>query len=178
EPGHGQYPGHQLKTVGRGLNHCRDAPLAPEPVENFFVIAGALDVGTQLADHAIGVRAAYVVALEQHLRAAAAAHDLAAQILVSGFLIIGPHEQHHETGKEQQPGQPSHFPAPAGCIPWSSMAAMGTALGTWAVTRSALGTSARPVPKVMVNTPIHTHDTSGFTKALMMGWPLSGFLPS
>src|SRR5262249_61944735 len=115
-------------------------PLPAEPVQDFFIIAGALHIGAQLAGHLVRILAADVVALEQHLGAAAAAHDLAAQVLVSGFLVVGAHEKHYETGKEQQLGQPSHFPAPAGCIPCLSMAAIATALGTCAVSGSALGT--------------------------------------
>jgi hypothetical protein len=42
-----------------------------------------------------------VIALEQHLRAAAGAHDFAAKVLEAGFLIVGTHEQHQNAGKQK-----------------------------------------------------------------------------
>jgi hypothetical protein len=42
-----------------------------------------------------------MITFQEHLRAAAAAHDLAADILVSGFLVVGSHEQDCHAGKYQ-----------------------------------------------------------------------------
>jgi hypothetical protein len=41
-----------------------------------------------------------VIALQQHLRAAARAHDFAAQILEASFLIVSSHEQNQSAGKQ------------------------------------------------------------------------------
>jgi hypothetical protein len=62
---------------------------------------GPADVGAELANHLVRIGAAYVIALQQHLRAAACAHDFAAQVLETGFLIVRPHEQNQSAGKQQ-----------------------------------------------------------------------------
>jgi hypothetical protein len=42
-----------------------------------------------------------VIAFQEHLGAAAAAHDLSANILVAGFLVVRSHEQDGHAGKYQ-----------------------------------------------------------------------------
>ena len=87
--------------MSRRLDHGGHAPFGAKPVQHGFIILCPADVGAQLANHLIRVGAAYVIALQQHLRAAARAHDFAAQVLEAGFLIVRPHEQHQSAGKQQ-----------------------------------------------------------------------------
>jgi hypothetical protein len=47
----------------------------------------------QLSNHPGRIGAAHVIAFEQHLSAAAGAHDLAAQLFKAHSLAIGPHHQ-------------------------------------------------------------------------------------
>ena len=102
ESGSGQDPGQQFKAMCGRLHDSRHAPFGAEPVQDGFIILRPLHVGPELANHLVGIGAADVVALQQHLRAAARAHDFAAQVLEAGFLIVRPHEQHQSTGKQQR----------------------------------------------------------------------------
>src|SRR5205807_1727384 len=117
-------------------------------------------VGAELANHLIRIGAAHVVALQKHLRASTRTHDLAAQILETGFLIVCPHEQHQSAGKQKRFQEFFHLPAPAGCMPRSSICATATVLRTGTLTGAALGTSAMPVPNTITSTPIQIQFTS------------------
>ncbi len=57
--------------------------------------------GRQLVAHAIGVRAADVIALQQHLVAAAHAHQLMAE-LVEARVGVGAHEQHGQQRDQRE----------------------------------------------------------------------------
>jgi hypothetical protein len=41
-----------------------------------------------------------MIAFQEHLGATARTHDLAANVLKTGFLIVRAHEQHDEAGKQ------------------------------------------------------------------------------
>src|SRR5262249_39409117 len=188
-------PSQKFKAVRGGFHYRGHSPGFTKPLQNLFVVVNRLQAGdlagvagswhaaggtgerVQFADHAVGVRAAYVVALEQHLSAAAGTHNLAAQPLEAGLFGVSPHQQNDgATEKKDFSHTARHFLTPAGCqLPGSPPAATVTAVvGTVAFT--ALGTSARLVPKTRMNTPSHTKETSGLTKALIVG--RSGFPPA
>src|SRR5262249_45215744 len=157
-----------------------------KPLKHLFVVVDRLERGdaagvagsayaccragesVQLADHAVRVRTAHVVALQEHLGAAAGTHDLAAQAFKTGVLCIRAHQQNNGAAEQQDLSYAGlHFLTPAGCqLACSPTAATVTAAGTVALT--ALGTNAIPVPKMSTITPSQTQETRGLTKALIV----------
>jgi hypothetical protein len=67
-----------------------------------------------------------VIALEQHLSAAACAHDLVAKFLEPHSLPISAYQQTNRERQQQKLRYPLHLPAPAVVNPLGSMAGTPT----------------------------------------------------
>src|SRR5271165_2778297 len=121
-----------------------------------------------------------MVALDENLIAAADTHHLVSQFVVTDGGASRTHGQNsdqHDDNTASEAKQLRHQSPPrAGTA--AACAAAGTRLRAAARAAVMLGKSATPVPKTMMPTPIQIHATRGLRKTLMMGWPVSGFLPA
>ena len=156
-------------------------------------VGGAgIELGVQVGDLAGGVGAAYVVALEQDLAAAAGAHEVVAEAAEAGRGVAGAEHGEGDEDDEDElegalihgdaPGDaairaeyrglstrcaPVEMPEPSGSVDREPGCGEGTS--TRRVAGLSGGTSAMKVPKITMTTPTQIQLTSGLMKNLMMG---------
>ena len=86
----GHDPGHAVEARRRRRGQHRVAVLLNETLQHQAVAVATLDGGHQLVAHAIGVGAADMVALQQHLVAAAHAHQAVAETIEAASVSPAP----------------------------------------------------------------------------------------
>ena len=84
-------PGNAVEAGGRWRREYCVAVLLNETLQHKIVTVTALDGGHKLLAHAIGVRAANVIALEEHLVAAAHAHERVAEAIEARIGVARTH---------------------------------------------------------------------------------------
>src|SRR6185437_7379217 len=77
--GEGDDPGVNVETAAERSGEDSWAVFADEPIEHAVIGQPGRDFRAEFSNHAVGVRTADVVALEEHLAAAADAHELVAE---------------------------------------------------------------------------------------------------
>jgi hypothetical protein len=71
-------------------------------LQDFLVVRLRVHLRVQLLDHGRGVRTPYVVALQQHLRATARAHDFAAELFKTRVLRVRAHQEHERAAEKKE----------------------------------------------------------------------------
>src|SRR5271157_3584040 len=122
-----------------------------------------------------------MVTLDEDLIAAADTHHLVPEFVVTDGGAGRSHDKNsneHDDYTSSEAKQLRHQSPPRAGTAAAACAAAGTRLRAAASAAVMLGNSATPVPKTMMPTPIQIHATRGLRKTLIMGWPVSGFLPA
>src|SRR5277367_5755403 len=122
-----------------------------------------------------------MVAFDENLIAAADTHHLVSEFVVADGVVGRSHGKNRNDQDDNiasEAKQLRHQSPPRAGTAAAACAAPGTRLRAAASAAVMLGNSATPVPKTMMPTPIHIQATRGLRKTLMIGWPVSGFLPA
>ena len=93
----------RLKPVVVGADQHHVAVLLHKTLQDQRIVVATLNAGDQFIAHALGIGAAHVVAFQQHLIAAAHAHQPMAQ-LVEARVGVGAQKQHGQHRDQQELG--------------------------------------------------------------------------
>src|ERR1019366_7640046 len=178
-------PRDQIEAMCGGRCQYSGAVFGHERVENHLITIACGDAASQFHFFLPARRAACVVAPAQQLRTATRAHQFASHVFKARTCVRRSHreancnrqqERLRRLNPESEAPRSSHQSPPFNAGSAEAVRAAGTR--NEAVAGVKLGTRAIPVPKTISTTPAHIQLTSGLRNALMMGWPVSGLVPS
>ena len=95
-------PCDAIKALRARRGQNGGAILLHKRLQDQIVVVALVDARNQLIAHALGSRAANVVALQQHLVAAATANHLVTEFIETRTRIGGTHREDHHHGKQSR----------------------------------------------------------------------------
>src|SRR5581483_686459 len=177
-------PGHSIEAACAGRGEDRRPVLAHERLQNGIVVGVVLHGGRKFLSHLVGVSAAYVIALKQHLIAAANANNAVMTEFVEARRIATRSKQCQGEGNDDSRranfAETNHqSPVSTGSVCAGSGTMIARTRCAWGTAAAVIGgTMATMVPKIRIQTPAQIHITRGLMNALIIGRSVSKFLPA